>query len=303
MPEPGPASHPSRELRVISADTLVAGSHFLAAARPGDIACKSLAVNLSDLAAMGAEPLSVSLVVGNPPEAMAWRRDFLPAFAAQCRRYNVSLSGVTTVSGPLQISVQVVGRVPESQALRRDGARVGDGVYVSGTLGEAGLGLQIALGKCSLPDPKAHELCLARFNRPTPRIALGLALRGLVQCAIDVSDGLSGDLQHICHRSQVGMQIQVSLLPLSAAVRAHCTCEQALHFALSAGEDYELCFTAPHPAHEQIMGIAGKLNLAVIRIGRVESQPGLRFRDPEGRELPLHPAFDHFNTPPAQPAT
>ena len=288
---------------MISADTLVAGTHFLSTARPDDVACKSLAVNLSDLAAMGAEPLSVSLVIGNPPEAKQWRKDFLAMFEAQCQRYNVTLTGVSTLNGPLQISVQAVGRVPESQALRRDGARVGDGIYVSGTLGDAGLGLRITLGNFFLSDPQASEFCLARLNRPTPRIALGLALRGIVRCAIDVSDGLNGDLRHVCQRSQVGMHIQGSRLPLSAALRGQVTHAQALQLALSAGDDYELCFTAPQQKHDRITAIADELHLPLTWIGRVELEPGLRIRDNQDRELTPDPGFDHFNTTPKEPGT
>lgn len=291
-----PDSH-TRQLRVMSADTLVAGTHFLAAAQPAEIASKALAVNLSDLAAMGAEPLSICLVLGNPPEALAWQREFLAILQAQCHRYQIALHDIHNVDGPRQISIQALGRVPESQALRRDTARAGDDIYVSGTLGDAGLGLRIASGESVVAEPAARDYCLARFHRPTPRIELGLALRGISHCAIDLSDGLCGDIGHICERSAVGALIQAQRLPLSQALRAHCAPRQARDLALSAGDDYELCFTAPRKARDQILGLATQLRLGLTRIGRIEPAGGLQIRDAQGRELAWRPAYQHFLTP------
>ncbi len=301
MTNTGYPQAPVRELRVISADTLVAGTHFLKDTQAGAVASKSLAVNLSDLAAMGARPLSVTVVITVPRDASSWQRTFLAHFELQCRRFEVALSSVKIVDGPLQISVQAVGQVPEFQALRRDGAQTGEQIYVSGTLGDAGLGLQVALGNKTIGDPDAREWCLQRLNRPIPRIALGLALRGIAGCAIDVSDGLCGDLHHLCRRSRVGMRIQSGQLPLSAALREHCSPQQALNLAMSAGDDYELCFTAREHYHDQIMNIADQLQLPVTRIGTVVQRCALHFLDDRDREIPISPAYQHFQTPPSNP--
>jgi len=285
------------DLYVISADALVAGTHFLQQAEPGDVAVKSLAVNLSDLAAMGATPCSVNLVISHPQTRGTWQREFLHRFKTECRHYRLELSSVDLVTGPVQISVQAVGRVPACHALRRDQAVAGDNIYVSGTLGDAGLGLQIALGKFATANSEIRDYCLARLNRPSPRLELSLALRGLSRCAIDISDGLCGDLQHICKRSRVGMHVEVAKLPLSKAVCNACSQVQARDLALSAGDDYELCFTAAPARHQEIIGLADQLQLPLTLIGNVDTGPGLRICDEQGQALNCQPSYQHFLSP------
>ncbi len=286
----------SHELLAVSADSLVEGTHFLAHSSAEDVAYKSLAVNLSDMAAMGAEPLSVALALSCPATTDQWQQEFMTSFTQHCRGYSLSLMNSTVSVGHLNISVQIIGRAPGHQALRRSAAMPGDGVYVSGTPGDAGLGLHIATGQCDVGLDEQRNYLLSRLHRPTPRIQLGLALRGVSQCAIDVSDGLAGDLEHICKASDVGMHIETQHLPLSTALRENCSEEQALHYALSAGDDYELCFTAPQNAHHEIMAISEQLQLQLTWIGRIENQPGLRFHDDQGGLIAAPAAYQHFQS-------
>jgi thiamine-monophosphate kinase len=284
------------ELLAVSADSLVEGTHFLANTSADDVACKSLAVNLSDMAAMGAEPVSVALALSCPATADLWQQAFITSFTQHCLDYSLSLMDSTISVGHLNISVQIIGRVPAHQALRRSAAKPGDGIYVSGTLGDAGLGLHIATGKCTVHNDEQQNYLLSRLHRPTPRIQLGLALRDVSLCAIDISDGLAGDLEHICKASEVGMHIETQRLPRSTALRENCSDEQALHNALSAGDDYELCFTAPQNAHNQIMTISEQQQLQLTQIGRVEEHLGLRFRDNQDRVIPAPAAYQHFQS-------
>ena len=284
------------ELLAVSADSLVEGTHFLANTSAEDIAYKSLAVNLSDMAAMGAEPVSVALALSCPTINDQWQQAFMSSFTQHCLDYSLSLTDSTISAGHLNISVQIIGRVPAQQALRRGAAKPGDGIYVSGTLGDAGLGLHIATGKRTVPNDQQHNYLLSRLHRPTPRTQLGLALRGVSQCAIDISDGLAGDLEHICKASEVGMHIETQRLPLSTALVKNCSHEQALHNALSAGDDYELCFTAPQNAHNQIMTISEQLQLRLTWIGCVEKHLGLHFRDDQDRIISAPAAYQHFRS-------
>lgn len=281
-----PAGH---EL-VVSTDTLVSGRHFPEAASPFAIGWKALAVNLSDLAAMGAEARWLTLALTLPDNNVDFLREFAAGFFALAEQEKVSLIGGDTTRGPLSITVTAMGVVPAGQALRRDGARPGDDLYVSGTLGDAGLGLRLAL--LQWPDEMAESdrgFLLQRLHQPTPRLALGRALRGLASSCLDVSDGLAQDLGHILQASGVGAVLMLETLPRSAALR-DIDAAFADVLALNSGDDYELLFTAPAAVREKIAG----LGLACQRIGRISATPGLRLqRDGVDIDMPLA-GFRHF---------
>jgi len=273
----------------ISTDMLVADRHFLSDVDPEALGWKTLAVNLSDLAAMGAEPLAFTLALALPAIDEAWLDGFARGLFACATAHDCELVGGDTTRGPLTLSVTIVGEVPTGMALRRDGACVDDDVWVSGTLGDAALALD-ALVAGRVVDASARE----RLDRPTPRIALGRALRGIAAAAIDVSDGLAQDLGHILERSRVGATLVPSRLPMTAIVREHV---DAGRFALAGGDDYELCFTAPRANRDAVETVARSTGTAVTRIGTIVAEPGLRLVDDAGGTLDDAPAltgFDHF---------
>jgi thiamine-monophosphate kinase len=275
---------------VVTTDTLVAGRHFPEDAAAFDIGWKSLAVNLSDLAAMGAEARWVTLAITLPASDDDFLREFSRGFFALARQESVSLVGGDTTRGPLSITVTAMGIVPTGQALRRSGAVPGDDLYVSGHVGDAALGLRIALQQWHDElAPAAQELALARLNRPQPRLALGLALRSLASACLDVSDGLAQDLGHVLKASQVGAALQLERLPRSTAL---ATIDPAFAdiLALTGGDDYELLFTAAPSAAARIAA----LPLACTRIGVITAAPGLRFtRDGQSLDMPMT-GFNHF---------
>jgi thiamine-monophosphate kinase len=256
-------------------DTLIEGVHFLPGADPESLGHKALAVNLSDLAAMGAEPAWVSLALTLPGADERWLEGFARGFHALAGAHGVQLVGGDTTRGALSISVQAFGFVPAGEALRRSAARPGDLIYVTGTLGDAGLGLEAALGRLAAGSEQAAWL-VGRLNRPTPRIAAGLALRGIAHAAIDISDGLRADLGHILAASGVGATVHVERLPLSPAFIALAGGEAGWEVALSAGDDYELCFTVPVAREAQLARALADFGCACTRIGVIEEQPGLR---------------------------
>lgn len=267
-----------RELVVVM-DTMVEGVHFPRGTAAPDVGWKALAVNLSDLAAMGAEPAWATLALTLPKPDATWVRGFARGFAALAKRHGVALVGGDTTRGPLAVTVQAHGFLPPRRALRRDGARVGDVVFVSGTLGDAAAGLA---------NPRNAKL-RARLDRPTPRVALGLALRGVASAAIDVSDGLAADLGHVLDASGVGASIDVDALPASKALRYAVVDVRAMQ--LGGGDDYELCFTVPARRVARVAEIARELRLPLTRVGRIEREPGLR--DASGRALARR-GYVHF---------
>ncbi len=228
----------------IAIDTLVEGVHFPTMTRPEDIGYKALAVNLSDLAAMGATPAWMTLALTCPQVDEVWLTKFSAGLRELAKIAQISLIGGDTTSGPLTITVQVTGFVPPYAALQRRGAQPGDGIYVTGTLGDAGLGLASLQKRIVLPRP-VLKFVESRLNRPTPRLHEGQALQRIANSAIDISDGLAADLGHILSASAVGASLQLENLPLSSALRDYLSPESAWNFALSAGDDYELCFTVP----------------------------------------------------------
>lgn len=279
-------------LLVVSTDTLVEGVHFPKKTAPEDLAYKALAVNLSDLAAMGADPAWFTLALTLPLVDEQWLRAFSDGLFQLANSFNLQLVGGDLTRGPLSVTLQVLGQVPQDQTLLRKGAQTGDKIYVSGTLGDAGLGLQVSLGKTKLSRP-AEQFVLQRLYRPTPRIQLGQILRGLATSAIDISDGLAADLGHILTSSHVGATIRAESLPLSPALKIELPSQEAQRLALSAGDDYELCFTvAPYREQELI----AKLKRAEINcscIGEIKTEPTL---DILGfSETLLSHGFQHFS--------
>ena len=273
---------------VVTADTLNAGVHFPAGTAPADIGWKALAVNLSDLASMGAEPAWCTLSLSLPQSDKVWIDGFLDGFLALAGEHGITLVGGDTTRGPLSLSVTAMGFVDAGRALRRDGARVGDDVWVTGTLGDAAGALAL------LERDPAHAL-RARLDRPTPRVAAGRALIGLANACVDVSDGLLADLGHIASRSGVAAQVDVSRLPASDALRA--AFDEAARIALQAGggDDYELCFTAPLEAREHVEALSSQLDLRITRIGRLVAGEGVQALRADGRPWSsARRGYDHF---------
>jgi thiamine-monophosphate kinase len=290
------APTPGRELAV-SVDMLVAGRHFFADVDPEALGHKTLAVNLSDLAAMGATP-RWALLAGALPEADPdWIAAFARGFLGLADAYGVDLVGGDTTRGPLNLCVTILGEVPAGEALRRSSARPGDAVYVSGKLGDAALALAHHRGRIAL-DRSEVEQCDAAMLRPAPRIALGERLRGIASAAIDLSDGLTGDLGHILDASGVGARIELAAIPRSAAIDRRLPSSErslALECLLAGGDDYELCFTAPEARAAEVEALATALSLPLSRIGSIEKGRSLTVLDEQGRALPSLPrAFDHF---------
>lgn len=274
----------------VTVDTLVAGVHFLPDADPASLGHKALAVNLSDLAAMGAEPAWVTLAITLPQADEAWLASFAEGFHRLARQHGVQLVGGDTTRGPLSVTVQAMGYVSQDEALRRSAARPGDGIYVTGELGSAGLALKALLGDEVPASPSDHE----RLLRPQPRVMEGLALRGLAHACIDISDGLAADLGHILEQSGVGASVEWEALPLSESVHHYVKASGDWMLPLCAGDDYELCFTLPAGRERELAARFGALDCRLSRIGRIEAEPGLRkFRGGKLETLPIA-GYQHF---------
>jgi thiamine-monophosphate kinase len=284
---------PAGEELVVAKDAIVAGVHFLEDDPAELVAGKLLRTNLSDLAAMGALPLGYLTALARPPGlAEDWLRRFARGLAADQARFGCHLLGGDTVStpGPLVLSLTILGTVPEGRALRRSGARPGDRVWVSGTLGDAALGLR-ALRGLALPEDETLQLT-DRYRTPQPRLGLGRALLGTATAAMDVSDGLVADLAHIAAASGAAAVVEADALPLSPAGRG---VPGALEAALAGGDDYELLFTAPPEADGRLRALAGELGLPLTPVGRVEAGSGVRVLDASGAELRLdQTGWRHF---------
>lgn len=268
----------------VTADTMVENVHFFADVDPFLLGHKLLAVNLSDLAAMGAEPFAVTLALTLPKVDESWLQAFAAGFMQLAKQFRVDLIGGDTTAGPLTLTVQAMGAVPQGLALRRSAAQVGDLIYVTGSLGDAGLGLKIKQGLvCSAP-----ELPLQRFHQPLPRVAEGQALRGIAHACIDISDGLAADLGHILQQSRVGACLDWHSLPLSQPVQDYISQSGDWRLPLSAGDDYELCFTVPQ-------ALADKLPPGCWRIGSIEAEHGLRIRRQQTTEVFQAKGYEHFS--------
>ena len=302
--QPGPGMQ-----LAISSDMLVEGRHFLSTVDPYRLGHKALAVNLSDLAACGAKPLAFTLALALPRADEAWLAPFSRGLLALADLHGCELIGGDTTQGPLNICITVFGEVPvvdgRSQALLRSGAQAGDDLYVSGTLGDARLALEVFRGTVSVPAP-VFEAARLRLEQPTPRISLGMALRGIATAVIDVSDGLLGDLGHILKQSGVGATVDTDIAITLVAAREYCTGarglfgteivpSQWLGWALAGGDDYELLFTAPASAREAVAAAARISQTPVTRIGRIDAERGLRLVDGKGQAVPnRYTSFDHF---------
>ena len=280
-----------------SVDMLVSGRHFFANVEPEALGHKALAVNLSDMAAMGATP-RWALLAGALPDADAqWLKGFARGFFALATAHGVDLVGGDTTRGPLNLCVTLLGEVPAGKALLRSGALAGDSVWLSGALGDASLAFAHHAGRVVLTADEAAA-CWNALLRPAPRVALGIQLRGLASAAIDVSDGLVGDLGHVLEASKVGAVLELAAIPRSKALDrqlASSAHDVALRCLLAGGDDYELCFTAA-PSHDRrVVALAIELGLELRRVGIIAAEPGLVVQDSSGRPLaPLPQAYDHF---------
>jgi thiamine-monophosphate kinase len=278
---------------VVTTDMLVEGVHFPVTTAAEAVGHKALAVNLSDLAAMGAEATWFTLALAVPEVDEAWLEGFSRGLFALADRSGCELVGGDTVRGPRTVAIQAMGLVPEGQGLRRAGAAVGDRIYVSGTLGDAALGLSIARGEIEVEAEDAQYL-RGRLDRPQPRLELGRALRGLASAAIDVSDGLVADLGHLLNASGVGARVRLQQLPLSSAYRA-LQGRAGWDAALSGGDDYELCFTVAEERIAQLESVAATAACELHCIGDIVSEPGLHIEDVDGSEYrAASSGHDHF---------
>lgn len=267
---------PENHQLVQSVDTLVAGVHFPPETLPQDIAYKALAVNLSDMAAMGAEPAWFTLALTLPSDDEDWLKSFSESIFTLAKQYHVQLVGGDTTNGPLCITITINGFVPKGKALTRNQAKLNDKVYVSGVIGDAALALAAWQGHCLLRNETVSYLN-NRLNRPQPKLELGLILREYASACIDISDGLVADLRHITECSNVGARIIVEKIPLSEEFKNNITDEALLlPLVLSGGDDYELCFTIPENKHTEFEKLIIENNLSVSCIGEIESQPGIR---------------------------
>ena len=285
---------PGHQLAV-SSDMLVEGRHFFPDVDPQALGHKALAVNLSDLAAMGARPLGFTLALALPRADDAWLRSFSDGLLALADAHGCPLVGGDTTRGPLNLCITVFGEVTPGQALRRDAARDDDDLWLSGRTGEARLALERLRGTgWALATTGDEELCRQRLERPTPRLALGRALAGVANAAIDLSDGLSGDLGHLLAASGVGAEIALADLPVAPAL-ADVPEADRLECLLNGGDDYELLFTAPVAARERVLKAGAATGTPVQRIGRITQVPGLRLLGPDGRDRPIvGRSYDHF---------
>jgi thiamine-monophosphate kinase len=277
----------------VSCDMLVEGRHFVSTVAPERLGHKALAVNLSDLAACGARPLAFTLALALPRADEAFLNAFASGLYALADEHQIELIGGDTTAGPLTLCITVLGEVPEGQALRRDGARAGDDLWVSGKLGDARLALEVWRGTVAL-EGQDFETVRRAMELPTPRVALGEALRGLAHSAIDVSDGLAGDLGHVLKASGVGATLRADALPRSLVL---ARLAQPLQWActLHGGDDYELLFSADAAQGDAVRAAAARAGVAVSRIGAVDAVPGLRVIDERGRVLDVSAqGFDHF---------
>jgi len=279
---------------VAAVDTLVAGRHFPEGSEPRSIGHRSLAVNLSDLAAMGATPAWATLALTLPSADARWLEGFSAGFMALAAAHGVELVGGDTTAGPLTVSVQILGQVDRGSALRRGGAQPGDILAVTGTLGDAGAGLALVTGRATAPDRVAGALLIKRFEYPTPRVHFGSDARGIASAAMDLSDGLAGDLPKFARASGLAAHVDVERLPLSEALRSAATLAQGREWAIAAGDDYELLVAVSPQRFDELAAAAGRLNLTFTAIGELRRGTGVNWAL-EGRSFAA-PArgYDHF---------
>ena len=287
---------PEMEL-AISADMLVAGTHFFANCDAYQLGWKSLAVNISDIAAMGAEPKWSTLAIALPDVNNTWLSEFSSGFFACADAFNVDLIGGDTTRGPLTISVQIMGEVPIGKAIRRSGAQVGDEIWISGKLGDAAMALQHMLGRLTLPDDIFNS-CAKALHSPQPRVTLGLALRTLANSAIDISDGLLADLGHILEQSDVGATLHLKSIPHSSFIDFPIDLRDKnfQKMVLAGGDDYELCFTASNENHDKLLALAKTIQIDLSCIGKITANRGTTLLGLDNEVLDIkETGFDHFS--------
>jgi thiamine-monophosphate kinase len=277
----------------ISADMLVAGTHFFPDAPAYSIGWKSLAVNVSDMAAMGACPKWATLAIALPEVNEPWLAEFSKGFFACAQAFDVDLIGGDTTKGPLTLSVQIMGEVPTGKAIQRSGAKADDDIWVSGMIGSAALGLAHLQGKVLLTEPTASH-CLAALNTPTPRVTLGLALRGIANSCIDISDGLTADLSHILKASHLGAKLALENIHCDDYLRTHLTDSNIQQCILAGGDDYELLFTTPKSQRDYIHQLSHQLQLPLTLIGETTPQPALVITHHQQALDISKKGFDHF---------
>jgi len=282
---------PLNKQLVVSVDTLVEGRHFFKEADAFDLGYKSLAVNLSDMAAMGAEPHCFTLALCLPEIDQTWLKPFSLGLASLAKQFNLTLIGGDTTKGPKTISIQILGFIESNQAILRQGAKVGDNLYVTGTLGDAGFALQQLLAK-----KKPSKEIQNRLDRPTPRVEIGLALTEIAHAMIDISDGFAADLRHLCQASQCGATIFLNQLPLSPTLQKEIAFSKDWTFPLSGGEDYELCFSADNKFHKEIQLLSSKYRVKISRVGRITKNKTVNFMQADNTRYTIKQSFgfDHF---------
>jgi thiamine-monophosphate kinase len=278
----------------VSVDTLVSGTHFFPDVDPETLGHKALAVNLSDMAAMGAMPYWAMLALTLPEVDHKWLAAFSKGFFDLADEFEVSLIGGDTTRGPLTLTVTIMGEVPAGAALRRSGARVGNDIWVSGRIGDAALAVAHRYGRLKL-DAADYDEAVMRLYEPTPRVALGQSLRGLATATIDISDGLLSDLGHICALSKVGATVDFGLIPVSPIGLKHLGSEAGCAAIVAGGDDYELCFTAPEGVRESMEDLSEMLSVPLTRIGRIHKGKGVSLLGPDGKAMAVDGrGFDHF---------
>ncbi|MEQ1837789.1 MAG: thiamine-phosphate kinase [Candidatus Nitrotoga sp.] len=278
----------------ISTDMLVSGTHFFADADPFLLGHKALAVSLSDMAAMGAQPRWAILALSLPEVSEVWLEKFSAGFFSLANEHHVSLIGGDTTQGPLNICVTILGEVPRGKALRRSNAKAGDDIWVSGKLGDAALVLAHLQEQVRLTDTEFLS-CASSLHQPTPRVTLGLALRNIAHSTIDISDGLLADLGHILKASHVGAEIFFSSLPISSAMQSMHDKKLIQQFVLAGGDDYELCFTAPKSQRTKIEKLSLRMNLPLTLIGQITEASGCVVHAKNGQPIYLEKSgYDHF---------
>jgi thiamine-monophosphate kinase len=281
----------------VSVDTMVSGTHFFPDVDPETLGHKALAVNLSDMAAMGALPFWAMLALTLPRVDHDWLAAFAKGFFDLAEEFDVSLIGGDTTRGPLTLTVTIMGEVPAGAAMRRSGAKAGNDIWVSGFIGDAALSVAHRHGRLALDEADYREAVM-RLYEPTPRVSLGQALRGLATAAIDVSDGLLADLGHICKLSGVGATVELASIPLSPIAAKHVATDAGRAAIVAGGDDYELCFTAHPNSRESIQDLTKMLHVPLTRIGQVKRGKGVSLLGPDGKAVKIDGrGFDHFSAP------
>ncbi|MGZ5097304.1 MAG: thiamine-phosphate kinase [Usitatibacter sp.] len=279
----------------VSMDTLVSGTHFFPDVDPENLGHKALAVNLSDMAAMGAMPYWAMLALTVPNVDHAWLGTFAKGFFDLAQEHNVSLIGGDTTRGPLTLTVTIMGEVPAGAALRRSGAKAGNDIWVSGNIGDAALAVAHRHGRLVLGEDDYREAVM-RLYEPSPRVQLGQALRGLATAAIDVSDGLLADLTHICRLSGVGATVELASVPVSAIGAKHINSDAGRTAIVAGGDDYELCFTAHPNSRDSIEDLTDVLGIPITRVGQIKRGKGVSLLGPDGKAMKVDGrGYDHFS--------